>query len=66
MPISGYGVSKVVGNFLFKWLALDNKDVIALSYDPGCVPSFFLNNFPRTLVEKATTHESIADLGLGK
>ncbi|KAJ6191415.1 Short-chain dehydrogenase/reductase SDR [Penicillium mononematosum] len=37
MPISAYGASKALANFLFKWLALDNKDVIIWAQNPGNV-----------------------------
>ncbi|EUC29690.1 hypothetical protein COCCADRAFT_39977 [Bipolaris zeicola 26-R-13] len=39
LPIAGYGASKALANYLFKWLALDNKDVIVYSLDPGLVDS---------------------------
>ncbi|KAJ5521389.1 Short-chain dehydrogenase/reductase SDR [Penicillium freii] len=37
MPISAYGASKALANFLFKWLALENKDVIIWAQNPGNV-----------------------------
>ncbi|PKX89463.1 SDR family oxidoreductase [Aspergillus novofumigatus IBT 16806] len=37
MPIAGYGASKALSNFLFKWLALDNKDIIIWAQNPGNV-----------------------------
>ncbi|KAJ5985579.1 Short-chain dehydrogenase/reductase SDR [Penicillium canescens] len=37
MPIPAYGASKALANFLFKWLALDNKDVIIWAQNPGNV-----------------------------
>ncbi|CAG8908674.1 unnamed protein product [Penicillium egyptiacum] len=37
MPIPAYGASKALANFLFKWLALDNKDMIIWAQNPGNV-----------------------------
>ena len=38
VQLSSYGASKALGNFLFKWLALDNKgEVLIWSQHPGCV-----------------------------
>nr|D7PI11.1 RecName: Full=Short chain dehydrogenase gsfK; AltName: Full=Griseofulvin synthesis protein K [Penicillium aethiopicum]ADI24951.1 GsfK [Penicillium aethiopicum] len=37
MPISAYGASKALANFLVKWLALDNKDIIIWAQNPGSV-----------------------------
>ncbi|KAJ5194037.1 Short-chain dehydrogenase/reductase SDR [Penicillium cf. griseofulvum] len=37
MPIPAYGASKALANFLFKWLALDNKDLIIWAQNLGSV-----------------------------
>ncbi|GKZ65179.1 hypothetical protein AnigIFM50267_007347 [Aspergillus niger] len=37
MPVAAYGASKALANFLFKWLALDNENVIIWAQNPGNV-----------------------------
>ncbi|KAH7110602.1 hypothetical protein B0J11DRAFT_599334 [Dendryphion nanum] len=37
MPLSAYGASKALANFLFKWLALENNDLIIWAQNPGSV-----------------------------
>lgn len=34
-PLSAYGASKALGNFLFKWLSFEQQDVIVWSQHPG-------------------------------
>jgi norsolorinic acid ketoreductase len=34
-PLSAYGASKALGNFLFKWLSLEQQDIIVWSQHPG-------------------------------
>ncbi|KAF3032464.1 hypothetical protein E8E12_002698 [Didymella heteroderae] len=36
-PLSAYGASKALGNFLFKWLSLEQQDIIVWSQHPGIV-----------------------------
>ena len=35
LPISAYGASKALGNYLFKWLSLEQKDIIVWAQHPG-------------------------------
>ncbi|KAJ4346139.1 hypothetical protein N0V95_005692 [Ascochyta clinopodiicola] len=35
VPLSAYGASKALGNFLFKWLSLEQQDVIVWAQHPG-------------------------------
>lgn len=35
LPLAGYGASKALANFLFKWLALENDDVLIWAQHPG-------------------------------
>lgn len=35
LPLSGYGASKALANFLFRWLALENEDVLIWAQHPG-------------------------------
>ncbi|KAH7344289.1 hypothetical protein BKA66DRAFT_434337 [Pyrenochaeta sp. MPI-SDFR-AT-0127] len=37
VPLSAYGASKALGNFLFKWLALESESVLIWSQHPGMV-----------------------------
>lgn len=37
IPLAPYGASKALGNFLFKWLSLETKDVLIWAQHPGCV-----------------------------
>ena len=34
-PTSAYGASKALGNYLFKWLALEQQDIIVWAQHPG-------------------------------
>lgn len=36
-PLSAYGASKALGNFLFRWLALEQQEIIMWSQHPGSV-----------------------------
>ncbi|KAF9698776.1 hypothetical protein EKO04_002712 [Ascochyta lentis] len=36
-PLSAYGASKALGNFFFKWLSLEQQDIIVWSQNPGMV-----------------------------
>ncbi|KAF3034349.1 hypothetical protein E8E11_001734 [Didymella keratinophila] len=36
-PLSAYGASKALGNYLFRWLALEQQDIIVWSQHPGIV-----------------------------
>ncbi|KAL9473296.1 hypothetical protein ACSS6W_007676 [Trichoderma asperelloides] len=35
LPLAGYGASKALANFLFRWLALENEDVLIWAQHPG-------------------------------
>ncbi|EHK49381.1 hypothetical protein TRIATDRAFT_82704 [Trichoderma atroviride IMI 206040] len=39
LPLAGYGASKALANFLFKWLALESEDVLIWAQHPGMVAS---------------------------
>jgi norsolorinic acid ketoreductase len=34
-PLAAYGASKALGNFLFKWLSLEQRDIVVWSQHPG-------------------------------
>ena len=35
VPMSSYGASKALGNFLFKWLSVEQQDIIIWAQHPG-------------------------------
>ncbi|KAJ4311993.1 hypothetical protein N0V94_007675 [Neodidymelliopsis sp. IMI 364377] len=34
-PLSAYGASKALGNFLFRWLSLEQQDIVVWAQHPG-------------------------------
>jgi norsolorinic acid ketoreductase len=35
VPMSSYGASKALGNYLFKWLSIEQQDIIIWAQHPG-------------------------------
>jgi norsolorinic acid ketoreductase len=50
IPIAPYGASKALGNFLFKWLALEIEDVWIWAQHPGCASTAFSVNYMLTFL----------------
>jgi norsolorinic acid ketoreductase len=49
IPVAPYGASKALGNFLFKWLALEMDDVLIWAQHPGSVLAIFSADYMLTL-----------------
>ncbi|KAF2177065.1 NAD(P)-binding protein [Zopfia rhizophila CBS 207.26] len=52
IPVAAYGASKALANFLIKWLALENEDVLIWAMHPGMVVTDMGKNGFEALKEK--------------